>query len=181
VSDIFPKDWHGNPISIRLRAARLFLEEHEQACGPDKVDFFRAIITADAALLALVSIKDLVKMESMKDELHASKLFSFLQIMRNVTAHHEVWTSQLPYVWSNSLEGDKPLESVKFFIHPFNVDIKLVEMLGNLKPNDKKRRGIDLAREFMSPYVNNELSPFDLKDVLRDGIKLVSEITKISI
>jgi hypothetical protein len=179
VSDLFPKDWYGNPISIRLRSATLFLDEHEQACGPNNVDFFRAIVTADASLFALVSIKDLVNEDDMKDALHASKLFSLLQCMRNITAHHEVWISNLDYAWSNSSEGGKTAEQVKFYPLPYNIDVKLIEMLNSLGPKDKKRRGIELAREYMSPYVSNQLPPFYIKDVLRLGIQLVSEITKI--
>ena len=171
-----PDGWHGDAVDLRIRAASLFLNLHVEACGPPTVDFFRAICMADAALFAIVSTKDLVGKDE-REKLHDNQLFALLQCLRNITAHREVWPSRTSYVWGEALGSDgREQNDVDFFPLPFQIDEALADLATTTTSGPGKRKAIELARQFMVPYVSNEKEPFYIRDILSDGIELVRSI-----
>jgi hypothetical protein len=170
--EVFYKDWYADPVKLRIQAARLFLDLHEDACGPPKVDFLRVITMADASIIALVSVKDLSGPD-VQSKLQASGLFSLIQCLRNLTVHGEVWASRTPLGRSRTLNKAGGIdESVELLPFPFKLQESLVK-LKNDRP--RNRRAVDSALQFLGPYVSNEKTLLSFHELMSQGLEFVEK------
>ncbi len=165
------EDWYGDAIKLRIKEAEYFLEEHKIACGPPCVNFFKAIAMADAALFAIVSLKDMVDGEK-KDLVENDGCFSLLKCIRNLTAHHKVWPNRTNLLRSSSIKENLTEESVGFFCTPFKLDEELEWLMSHNKANKKSA---ERARFFLKPYIENTKTPFYLSEIMQAGISLVKK------
>ena len=166
-----PDGWYGNPVELRLRQSKLFLQLHRDACGPPTVDFFRAIAMADAALWALASLKEAsIATPRLRNALLDSDLFALVQCIRNATTHREVWSSRTSYVHGDGPDGCE----VRFFPLPFKLD----ELLQAQIQEGKARHAAESARRFLHPYVRNEKDPIYLDELIEEVVSLVEIILR---
>jgi hypothetical protein len=81
-----------SPAELRLHEALYFLRMFEHACGSEaSMDrWLEWIANADAFVMALISVENLVSKEHKKD-LNSLDAFRFLKAMRNATVHEMPW------------------------------------------------------------------------------------------
>ncbi|GGY28252.1 hypothetical protein GCM10008098_21740 [Rhodanobacter panaciterrae] len=172
------EDWCGNSADFRMKEACLFFNEHLDSCGRISVDSFRAVAMADAALFALVSIKDFVSEET-RLKLESSPLFAFLKCLRNLTAHAYVVPNRTATLMLRISEGSQlTSEQLLLPMLTTNLDHEFMQMTAE-KPST--RRSVDMARSYLAACIADKQFVM-LDEVIRSGIewieKTVAEATR---
>ena len=161
--------WNGDPISFRIREAKLFLSEYRSAC--ENIDGFRAAAMADAALLVIASIKELTCEEG-KSALLLDPAFSLALCLRNLTAHEDVVPNRTVLAHIAIQRAEQESRRLIFILIPSDLDQELSERGGSGRLS---RKSSELAREYLKPYIADG-KPLGFGNIIQNAIECVERI-----
>lgn len=171
----------------------LFMDHHGPAAGL-KDNRFLWMSYADAFLMALVSLQDLV---DPKPELYKSDTFRFLKVMRNITVHQAAVAASSPYsmvnkdvaVQGGSYNPNRPDHDDPILVaHRIETALQNYEFSLKARPDgidrktglpksmwDRERRTVTAARRWNKQLAASPVPRIRLSIVFLEGVKFVGE------
>jgi hypothetical protein len=173
-----------DPVELRFRQACQFhtLFKANQGADVDPLDTrFLWICFADAFLMTLVSLKDLVP-ASKQDSLKGSDLFRMIAVLRNVTVHRAVVSLNSPLLMVNRNitlhAGRSQPRHEDVVLNTIRITDALNHYEQELKNGGKwkqERRNVEGARRWNEEQKGVGVTTISLSDVFLDALKLVAD------